>query len=389
MKGGFSRVLYVSGFPAAVRHGELTTKFEEFGRIVGTKMPIVSGPNEFPYAFIEFEASINATTARGNMHHTLIRGERIEVHFDSKIPPHLRPRFDDDGSVNDVSPISPLHPPHLSHSGSDEGRQYSNEGYKSHPSADKPDLKDGYMVDRKPNGRYAQRPVPRSFRADDGNGTYQGERRRNGPSGAYVDRKPPGGPTRTRPYLANQGPPRPYERKNGAFARGGFRERSFRGRMQHGGDSRGYTDHVNIRGSYVDYEAGHVHSEHHDRRVSPPSHGQGRYNNGYVEHGKEGGDDWQSGDEDGHIHQPRQYSTSPSQRRTRSFSPDRNDNSVEHQGGQWVQSPHPDDNKFAAPSSVSPRGTKQDSVSGGGGSSSYYDDEFSIAPEVQPRAFSP
>ncbi|KAJ2334141.1 hypothetical protein GGI00_001990 [Coemansia sp. RSA 2681] len=326
---------------------------------------------------------MNATTARGNMHHTLIRGERIEVHFDSKIPPHLRPRFDDDASINDASPISPGAPPHMARSGSDEGRQYANDGYKAHPLAEKLDYKEGYVADRKPNARYSQRPVPRSHRVDDSNGGYQGERRWNGPPGAHADRRPPGGPTRARPYAASQGPPRPYERNGGAFARGGYRERGFRGRMQHGGDSRGYGSQVNIRGSYVDQDATNGHGEHHDRRVSPPSHTRGRNNDGYAERVKESGEDWQSDDEDGRINQPRHYSTSPSQRRTRSISPGRNGDSADHQGGQWVQSPHPDDNKFAAPSSVSPRGAKQDS------SSSYYDDEFSIAPEVQPRSFSP
>ncbi|KAJ2753975.1 hypothetical protein GGI19_002747 [Coemansia pectinata] len=407
MKSGFSRVLYVTGFPAAVRHGELTTKFEEFGRIVGTKMPIANGPNEFPYAFIEFEASMSATTARSSMHHSLVRGERIEVHFDSKIPPHLRPRFDDDISV-DVSPISPIPPPPMSRGGSNEGRPYANDKFKSYPMADKPDYKDNYASDKRPNARHPhdaprqfgnganQRSVPRGARPGEGGGAYQGGPRWNN-SGANVDRRPPTGPARQRPYSANQGPPRPYDRNNGAAARGGYRERGFRGRAQ-GGDVRNHGSHINIRGAYADHEASNSsgngfspdgHSQHHDINSPPPPQMRGRYNDGYADRAKESGEDWQSGDDDGQRSQPRHYSNSrsPSPRRTRSISPDRND--LDHQGGKWDYVPHPDDEKLAAPSSVSPQSVKQSNTSGGGGSSSYFDDEFSIAPEVQPRTYSP
>ncbi|KAJ2724845.1 hypothetical protein GGI07_001698 [Coemansia sp. Benny D115] len=91
----FSRRLFVTGYPAAVTHGELTTPFEEFGRVVGTKLILANGPDEFPYAFIEFNTSIDATTARNKMHQSLMRGQRLEVHFDSKIPPQYRPQLDD------------------------------------------------------------------------------------------------------------------------------------------------------------------------------------------------------------------------------------------------------------------------------------------------------
>ncbi|KAJ2909421.1 hypothetical protein GGI21_001901 [Coemansia aciculifera] len=325
---------------------------------------------------------MNATTARGNMHHSLIRGERIEVHFDSKIPPHLRPRFDDDASANGASPISPGAPPHMARSGSDEGRQYANDGYKSHPPTDKPD----FVADKKPNARFGQRSVPRGYRADEGNGSYQGERRWNGPPGAHADRRPPGGPTRARPYSSNHGPPRPYDRNNGTpYARGGYRERGFRGRMHQGGDSKGHGGHVNIRGSYIEYEASNGHGEYSDRRTPPPSqHVAGRNGNDYAERTREGGDDWQSGDDDRRVDQSRHYSTSPSQRQTRSISPGHNDDAMDHQGEEWAQSPHPEDIKFTAPSLASPRGAKQGSASG-----SYYDEEFSIAPEVQPRTYSP
>ncbi|KAJ2813688.1 hypothetical protein H4S07_000491 [Coemansia furcata] len=336
------------------------------------------------YAFIEFEASMNATTARSNMQHSLIRGERIEVHFDSKIPPHLRPLFDDDISV-DVSPMSP--PPPMSRGGSSEGRQYANG--KPHPSADKPDYRDNYASDKRPNARYPhdprqfgngapQRSVPRS------NGTYPGGPRWNG---ANADRRPPTGPARTRPYPATQGPPRPYDRNNGPYARGGYRERGFRGRVQ--GDGRNHGSHMNIRGAYAEHETSSGngfspdgHDQQHDRG-SPPPHTRGRYNDGYDEQVKEGGEDWQSGEDDGQRSQPRHYSNSrsPSPRRTKSISPSHND------GEKWDYLPHPSDEKVAVHSSASPQSVKQGS--GGDGSNSYYDDEFSIAPEVQPRTYSP
>ncbi|KAJ2687327.1 hypothetical protein IWW39_003020 [Coemansia spiralis] len=383
MKSGFSRVLYVTGFPAAVQHGELTTKFEEFGRIVGTKMPVASGPNEFPYAFIEFEASMSATTARSNMQHSLVRGERIEVHFDSKIPPHLRPRFDDDNSA-DVSPVSPNMPAPMARGGSSEGRQYVNDKFRSHPSADRPDYQDNYASDKRPNMRQFgnganQRTVPRA---------HQGGPRWNGP-GANGDRRPHTGPARSRPYSANQGPPRPYERNNGAPARGGYRERGCRGRTQ-GGEGRNHGQHVNIRGSYAEHEA----SNSGGNGFSPDGYGQhnerGRYNDGYADQAKEGGEDWQSGSDDGQRSQPQQYSNSrsASPRRTTSMSPGHNDNDIELHGDQWDYLPRPDEKRPVA-SLGSPQSGKQGSGSAGGGSSSYYEDEFSIAPEVQPRTYSP
>ncbi|KAJ2461730.1 hypothetical protein GGI03_004935, partial [Coemansia sp. RSA 2337] len=358
------------------------------------------------YAFIEFEASMSATTARSSMQHALVRGERIEVHFDSKIPPHLRPRFDDDISV-DVSPISPIPPPPMSRGGSNEGRQYANDKFKSYPMADKPDYKDNYASDKRPNARHPhdaprqfgnganQRAVPRGARPGEGNGGYPGGPRWNN-SGANVDRRPPTGPARTRPQQANQGPPRPYDRNNGPAARGGYRERGFRGRMQ-GGDVRNHGSHINIRGAYADHEASNSSgngfspdgpNQHHDR-CSPPPHVRGRYNVDYADRTKESGEEWQSGDDDGQRSQPRHYSNSrsPSPHRTRSISPGHND--LDHQGGKWDYLPHPHDEKLADPTSVSPQSVKQSNASGGGGSSSYFDDEFSIAPEVQPRTYSP
>ncbi|KAJ2555961.1 hypothetical protein EV175_002149 [Coemansia sp. RSA 1933] len=95
MKKYFSRRLFVTGFPVAVTHGELTTRFEE-------------------YAFIDFNNSNEATLARSKLHSTKLRGYPLEVHFDNKIPQQfyglLDDRRDDNGAESPgYSPPRPRH----------------------------------------------------------------------------------------------------------------------------------------------------------------------------------------------------------------------------------------------------------------------------------------
>ncbi|KAJ1998800.1 hypothetical protein GGI04_004845 [Coemansia thaxteri] len=333
---------------------------------------------------------MNATAARSNLHHTTVRGKRIEVHFDTKIPPQFCPRFDD-ASADEISPTSPNHPPPLQRGASDESRHFEGNGYKSQQPYDKPDYNDNHPSDRRPgarNGYESQqqrqfgngaghRPPPRGSRAEEG--TYQEERRWNGPA-AYEDRRP-AGPMRTRTFSDARGPPRPYERNGRAHPRGGFRERGHRGRVQ-GGDIRGHASHGNLRSTYVDMDSADLGNHNHRQDKQSPPQMRARYSDECANNDEE---EWQGDDL---KRSPRRYSSSrsPSQRRTRSISPGRNSHELEGRVGQWSHSPSPANDKHSAPSSASPRDTKPGSS--GAGRNSYYDEEFSLDPEVQPRAYS-
>ncbi|KAJ2777884.1 hypothetical protein H4R18_004924 [Coemansia javaensis] len=95
MRGYFSKVLFVTGFVETMALAELINRFEEYGRIISTKLCLPKDPNENPYAFIEFEVSNNATAARSKLHHSRIFGYQLEVHFETKIPPQFRPMLDE------------------------------------------------------------------------------------------------------------------------------------------------------------------------------------------------------------------------------------------------------------------------------------------------------
>ncbi|KAJ2522936.1 hypothetical protein H4217_000411 [Coemansia sp. RSA 1939] len=172
MKKYFSRRLFVIGFPTAVTHGELTTRFEE-------------------YAFIDFSTSNEATLARGKINNTKIRGYALEVHFDNKIPQQFYDLLDTRYS-NEVGDESPGYsPPRSRHnegqddrsggnrtgrySGDQGGRLPAGSGYKDYDRVDDSNANDGARrnedAERMDNEysaqyKYPRRPSPVNYSDD-------------------------------------------------------------------------------------------------------------------------------------------------------------------------------------------------------------------------------
>ncbi|KAJ2882337.1 hypothetical protein FB639_002413, partial [Coemansia asiatica] len=204
-RGQFSRRLFVFGYPGAVTHGELTTQFEE-------------------YTFIEFNSSIDATTARTKMHNAYVRNQRIQVHFDNKIPNQYKPNNFDDRDFMEpaISPPPPPPPPHNLRRSSNESSIHSSQSHIASPQSSPNERlehrrdrggsgssfrqQQPYYHDRRSDGPYDSRQPPYSRN----NGGYAGQDRRwNG------NERVSGGPMRHRPgnrYPAGGPHHRPYNR---------------------------------------------------------------------------------------------------------------------------------------------------------------------------------
>ncbi|KAJ2306146.1 hypothetical protein IWW52_006282, partial [Coemansia sp. RSA 2704] len=92
MKGGqFSKVLFITGFADHMPHSEIVQRFEEYGRVTSTRKNAPTNPDDFGWAFVEYAFSKDATAARSKLHHSVVHGCKLEVHFDTKIPTQFHP----------------------------------------------------------------------------------------------------------------------------------------------------------------------------------------------------------------------------------------------------------------------------------------------------------
>ncbi|KAJ1992686.1 hypothetical protein GGI26_002502 [Coemansia sp. RSA 1358] len=271
----FSRRLFVTGFPGAVTHGELSTKFEEYGRIVGTQLYLSRSSHDQPYAFIDFNSSSEATLARSKMHNSQIRGFNLEVHFDTKIPRQfhnlLDEQYSDYGSESPGYSVSPQYcSAALTDEDSKDSRRSSEYSHQESPVG--PEFKDHDAPSHNQNkrGEYSDRPSRGANQYHNSepprrDNTPRGipHRRRSPPRGRPSDRRMPMSrdhrrqPSR-RPYhpydqgsRAHRPPPRRPERREHGYRR----------------------DDEYYRGGYVDLDA-----PEQDER-SPPHYSE------WVDHG--------------------------------------------------------------------------------------------------------
>ncbi|KAJ1719550.1 hypothetical protein LPJ53_005707 [Coemansia erecta] len=285
-KGQFSRRLFVTGFPKFVKHGELTSRFEEFGTIISTRMVLGSpGTDEFPYAFIEFQTSTDATLARNGMMNAAIRGYQLEVHFDSRIPlsikPSNMPREFHEAAFSPIHAVPPPPPPMHMRRGSNEGSIHS-----SHSQVISPQPSPDYNRDARasiPRGPPPPPPHPSQLYSQDRHGDfdshgqhppvsphmqdghYTQDRRRN------TDRS--GAPVRNRSYSKFPGGNKPYSRSGPSPYSNRYERQPYGGpRYAHSGrPSYGRSsnnNHHHHPGSHHRHSNGDGHSRQrqHDRR---------------------------------------------------------------------------------------------------------------------------
>ncbi|KAJ2182214.1 hypothetical protein GGF45_001005 [Coemansia sp. RSA 551] len=300
-------------------HGELVSRFEEF-------------------AFVEYALSKDATAARGKLHHSVVHGQKLEVHFDTKIPPQFHSMIDD--SADPGSPAA-------RRSNSDD-RRNTDSDYSTLTSPASGEFRSGPPPERQPHTqRYAGGPA-RGPGANYDNHRYpdRGDNMRAPMHNRYNDA--PGNSGRNRYPDERAGPPgsargRYMPRTPGGFrpqGRGGYGSRPPRSGYNDYNDNRSRPQFQ--RGPYDrnsrgpdDYNSGGYQGRGapDSRPLSPDHHTDYNYRNGGFREPQSanGRSGWNNNDDaqnnGTHLHTPRHS-------RSRSASPDRNH-------GTWHRSPSP------------------------------------------------
>ncbi|KAJ1881786.1 hypothetical protein LPJ57_001381 [Coemansia sp. RSA 486] len=160
----------------------------------------------YRYTFIEFNSSIDATSARTKMHNAHVRGKRIQVHFDNKIPNQFRPNNIDDRDFLEpaISPPPPPPPGHLRR-GSNESSVNDSQSHIASPQSSPGDRQQEYRRDRAPGGSSRHQPYYHDRNGDsyDSQRSVHAHSRNNngysGPDRRWNNNERTGGPMRTRP----------------------------------------------------------------------------------------------------------------------------------------------------------------------------------------------
>ncbi|PIA17241.1 hypothetical protein COEREDRAFT_7599 [Coemansia reversa NRRL 1564] len=227
MRGAnYCRVLFVTGFADNLSHAELVGRFEEYGNIVSTKRCLPEDPEGYAHAFIGFASSKDATTARLRLHQSVVKGHKLEVHFETKIPPIFNQMLNDSiysapatsrRSYGEERAPSADYSSRASPTPMDHRLGMSNERsqqsiYHSTSNARSPSYNDRRYEDRLDDSRSHARS---RYGAPQG---YQGSRR-------YPEDRIGGSPSVRERYVSRaSGASRPYNRPQGG--RGGYGART-------------------------------------------------------------------------------------------------------------------------------------------------------------------